>query len=187
MSTSRTLAPGRGPKQSHLLIFTASVSVFLIDARMDRKTLKWIRRHMRVCRHIRWQGYARASAARARCRWRCCSRRARRRPGQDFLLPTMAPEAAPARGKDRSTAGSCDYKTGDPRIRGARSQRPLHNARQVGRGKVVRAGAKGFTPQQQQQQPQPQVSLQAQQQPAQGISKHVPDHEVIMGDEVNKQ
>jgi hypothetical protein len=52
---------------------------------------------------------------------------------------------------------------------------------------VVRAGAKGFTPQQQQQQPQPQVSLQAQQQPAQGISKHVPDHEVIMGDEVNKQ
>ena len=53
--------------------------------------------------------------------------------------------------------------------------------------KVVRAGVKGFTSQQQQQQPQPQVSLQAQQQPAQGISKHVPDHEVIMGDEVNKQ
>ena len=55
------MAPGRGPKQSHLLIFTASVSVFLIDARMDQKTLKWIRRHMRVCRHIRWQGYARAA------------------------------------------------------------------------------------------------------------------------------
>ena len=52
--------------------------------------------------------------------------------------------------------------------------------------KVVRAaaGAKGFTPQQQQQQPQ--VSMQAQQQPAQGISEHMPDSlpDQVMTDEV---
>jgi hypothetical protein len=57
-------------------------------------------------------------------------------------------------------------------------------ARVEAKPKVVRAGAKGFTPQQQQQQPQ--VSLQAQQQPAQGISEHMPDSlpDQVMTDEV---